>query len=217
MTWRMARSLDVLLNEVNRAAPDRNKASDGGVGDAAHATRTSDHNPWVTDSNGVGVVRARDFTHDPGDLDAEHLAAHLAEHLGRHPALGSGAYVIWDWLIISTDRLAEGWRPYTGSNGHTKHVHISVGTTGYDNTQGWNWPPTQEEWFDVATKDELRAVVAEEIKKHFAREKARDQREKARDQRRHHKVMAAIRKSSIDPALIARVEAALTDDDTQEA
>ena len=209
----MARSLDTLLNEVNRAAPGRSKISDGGIGDAAHASRSSDHNPWIKDSSGVGVVRARDFTHDPGDFSADELAHHVASILGKHPALGSGAYVIWNWLIISTSRLSEGWRPYTGSNGHTKHVHVSVGTSGYDNTQGWNWPPKQEEWFDVATKDELRAVVAEEIKKHFDREKARDLAQKKRDKNRHQKVMAAIKKSAAaDAALLARVEAALADD-----
>lgn len=210
MSWRVAKSLDVALEEINQSAPNRSKVSDGSIGDAAHSSRASDHNP-----NSAGVVRARDFTHDPaGGFDADAFAEHVAGLLGKHPALGSGAYVIWDWLIISTARLREGWRPYSGANGHTKHAHVSVGTSSYDNTQTWGWPPEEKEWFEMATKEELRAVVREEIKKHFDREKARDQREKARDKRRHQKVMAELRKSNAnDAALLARVEAALNDDE----
>lgn len=145
MSWRVARSLDVLLAELNAAAPARSKVSDGSIGDAAHASRTSDHNPWVIDASGQGVVRARDFTHDPdGGLDCNVLAVQLAALLGKHPALGSGAYIIWNGRIISTDRLSEGWRPYAGSNKHTKHLHLSVATTwnrltrrGYDSARKW--------------------------------------------------------------------------------
>ncbi len=131
---RQARSLDVLLAEVNTHAPKRNKASDGGKGDPAHASRVSDHNP-----NRAGVWRARDFTNDPnGGFQADLFANLVARKLGVHPALGSGAYIIWNRRIISTDRLREGWRPYGGANGHTKHVHVSVGTSGYDSTAPWN-------------------------------------------------------------------------------
>lgn len=138
MTWRMAESLNVLLAEVNKAAPGRSKVSDGGIGDAAHASRSSDHNPWVK-KNGVGVVRARDFTHDPkGGMDASVLALQLAGLLYSHPAMGTGAYVIWNRRIISADRLKEGWRPYSGSNPHDKHVHVSVGLTGYDLRTPWD-------------------------------------------------------------------------------
>lgn len=133
MTWRPARSLDVLLAEVNKLAPKRSKTSDGTIGDTAHSARTSDHNP-----NSAGVVRARDITHDPADgCDCNVLASKVAALLGKHPALGAGAYVIWNRRIISTNRKAEGWRTYTGSNPHSKHMHVSVGTRGYDDTTPW--------------------------------------------------------------------------------
>lgn len=137
MSWRVARSLDNLLDEVNTAAPNRSKASDGSIGDPAHAARVSDHNP-----NPAGVVRARDYTHDPaGGLDCNLLAAFLADLLGEHPALASGAYIIWNNQIISRDRIDEGWRPYSGSNPHTKHLHLSVATaaSGYDSAAPWGW------------------------------------------------------------------------------
>lgn len=192
MTWRMAKSLDVLLAEVNASAPKRSKAGDGGIGDAKHASRTSDHNPWLK-VGGVGVVRARDFTHDPkGGLDAAALADHLAGLLGKHPALGSGGYVIFHGRIISTSRLAEGWRPYTGLNAHKQHVHISVDLTGFDNTTPWGWG---KDWLTMATEKELRAIIRDELApiekrliNQFAKERARDKAERIRDKRRYQRL-----------------------------
>lgn len=143
---RQAKSLDTLLAEVNKHAPSRNKASDGGLGDPAHAARVSDHNP-----NAAGVWRARDFTNDPTDLPGRDLADRLKSKLGKHPAMMSGAYIIFNRKIVSFDRLPEGWRPYGGDNPHEKHVHLSVSTaaSGYDSKQAWNlWageplPPTR--------------------------------------------------------------------------
>lgn len=43
MTWRVAQSLEVLLAEVNAAAPNRNKAADGSIGDTSHSARASDY------------------------------------------------------------------------------------------------------------------------------------------------------------------------------
>ncbi|WP_163168118.1 hypothetical protein [Arthrobacter sp. Alg241-R88] len=139
--WRVARSLDALLGEVNAHAPRRNKASDGSIGDAAHATRSSDHNPWVV-FGGQGIVRARDFTHDPANgLDCQDLANALASLIavGGHPACRSGAYVIWRGRIYSFDRRHEGWRPYSGSNPHNHHLHLSVATdpAGFDSILPW--------------------------------------------------------------------------------
>lgn len=135
MSYYLAKSLDTLRAEVNARAPKRDKASDGWVGDTSHSARKSDHNP---DWNRRGVVRALDIDHDPaGGCDAGVVANQVAKMLGKHPALGSGAYVIYNHRIISTDRLDAGWRPYFGVNAHTLHVHISVGTFGYDSTKKW--------------------------------------------------------------------------------
>ena len=35
-------------------------------------------------------------------------------------------YVIWNRRIWSTYRIADGWRPYTGSSPHTDHVHTQL-------------------------------------------------------------------------------------------
>lgn len=135
---RQAYSLDVLLAEVNRHAPTRNKASDGGLASPDHtaANPTSDHEAL----DGVAWT-ARDFTDDPtGGLDGSDLAHRLAAKLGKHPAMGPGAYVIHNARIISHSRLSEGWRPYDGYNAHRTHVHVSVADarSAYDNRTPWN-------------------------------------------------------------------------------
>jgi hypothetical protein len=136
--WRVAKALLALRGQVNAMAPNRRKKSDGTIGDAAHATRDSDHNPWVRDA-GVGVVTAMDITHDPpGGCDAGVLADALLA--SRDPRI---KYVIFNRRIAS--HLQKGaaapfaWRPYGGSNPHTHHVHISVREvkTAYDATDPW--------------------------------------------------------------------------------
>jgi len=74
MAWRNCKASAVLVDEINRRWPGRDKTSDGTIGDAAHATRTSDHNPWIVVDK-VGVVRARDV--DKDGIDAPWLAEWL--------------------------------------------------------------------------------------------------------------------------------------------
>lgn len=147
MTWRVAQSLEQLLAEINHAAPDRSKVSDGSIGDPAHASTDSDHNPSNWPPSWSGVVRARDFTDDPlHGCDAARIAEQVRRLglEGRHPALGPGAYVIWNRQIAS-DTYGWTWRPYSGSNPHNHHVHVSVATAaaGYDSTAPWG--VTEEE------------------------------------------------------------------------
>jgi hypothetical protein len=134
MTWRLAKSLEVLKKQINDAYPNRSKSSDGTIGDAAHATTSSDHNPWVRDSD-IGVVTAIDLTHDPKKgLDSYKLAEIL--RVAHDPRI---KYVISNGQIFSSQVSPWKWRPYHGSNLHNHHVHISVMPTkkDYDNTSPW--------------------------------------------------------------------------------
>lgn len=123
----LAGSLKVLRDEVNAAYPGRSKLSDGWIGDAAHAARKSDHNP-----DSKGIVRAIDVTEwDPNtpDVDLDDVAEALAEYL-RKSQDGRVKYVIWRGRMFSSystsTRRAWEWGPYSGPNGHFKHVHVSV-------------------------------------------------------------------------------------------
>lgn len=133
MAWRLAKSLDTLRSQINALSPNRSKVSDGTIGDAAHSSRTSDHNP-----DGSGIVRALDLTHDPAHgIDGGKLAeALLASRDSRIK------------YVISNKRIASGaagpkpwvWRPYTGKNPHNHHAHISVvaGKAG-DDPRRWDF------------------------------------------------------------------------------
>lgn len=113
-SWQLAPALARLLKEVNEKHPTRSKISDGTIGDAAHATRKSDHNP-----DDRGIVNALDLTNDPvNGFYAHDLAMWLAER--KDPRV---AYVISKGMIWTP---AKGWHVYTGANPHVKHVHISV-------------------------------------------------------------------------------------------
>lgn len=134
MAWRLAESLRALRAECDAAAPDRSKASDGTIGDAAHAASRSDHNP-----NADGVVCALDITHDPdGGADCHAWAERV--RTGGNPNL---KYIIFAGRIASITRGLE-WRPYGGRNPHRNHMHVSVGrgedgrSTGpYDDAGSW--------------------------------------------------------------------------------
>lgn len=139
MAWRVAKSLNILLKQVNDLAPNRDRSSDGSIGDENHATRNSDHNPWVMD-NGIGVVTARDFTNDPAHgMPSQALAeALVASHDSRIK------YIISNRQIASgtdQDHPAWVWRPYSGSNPHNHHCHISVKSdkAHYDSEEPWRF------------------------------------------------------------------------------
>lgn len=132
--WRVCKALRKLQTQINIKFPKRSKLSDGTIGDAAHASRSSDHNPWVVDAQGFGVVTAIDITHDiKGGVDCNVLA----ERLKDDPRV---KYVIWNRRIHDESK-SPNWRPYRGKNGHTQHVHISVHAIPrlYDNERDWTF------------------------------------------------------------------------------
>ncbi|MDN5857868.1 MAG: hypothetical protein L0H84_04525 [Pseudonocardia sp.] len=163
--WQVAGSLQQLLDQLNQLAPHRSKVSDGSIGDAAHASRDSDHNPWWI-LNGQAYVTARDFTHDPaGGLNCDQLAASLT--IARDPRV---KYVIWNGRIMSgaTQTQPWVWRPYHGRNRHTTHLHLSVVADARSLVRiPWALPaltpPHPEDWFDMASKDELYETVMDAL------------------------------------------------------
>lgn len=141
LPWRTAQALLVLLDQVNRRYPGRNKASDGTIGDLAHQGTNSDHNPHVLDG-GMGVVTALDLTHDPAHgCDAHALADALVA--SRDTRI---KYIIWNRRIVSFTSIggepAWTWRPYTGANPHNHHMHVSARPekANYDSTAAWSLP-----------------------------------------------------------------------------
>lgn len=149
--WRLAKALDVLRSQVNTAFPHRRKQNDGTIGDAAHATRASDHNPWVDD----GVVTALDITHDPANGCDCHLLSELLLR-SRDPRI---KYIIWNKRIANQkardDYPPFAWRPYSGASDHTEHMHVSVlaAKIFYDCEQLWTIAPQHKPPVEIAAGD----------------------------------------------------------------
>jgi hypothetical protein len=134
MSWRTANSLVRLREQINAMAPDRSRASDGTIGDSAHASRDSDHNPWVRLGK-IGIVTAMDITHDPADgCDAEAIVNKLIE--SRDARI---KYIIWRRRIISSIVQPWVWRGYTKKNPHERHFHLSVhpDQVRFDSVEDW--------------------------------------------------------------------------------
>jgi peptidoglycan hydrolase-like protein with peptidoglycan-binding domain len=130
MSWRSAPSVRAALAEATRRWPGRQTGSDGTIGDAAHSARQSDHNP---DAN--GVVHAFDLTHDPGSgADCNVLAAHLVAVRDARVK-----YIIWNRQISNPDVQDWAWRPYSGQNPHTHHMHVSVKYTSAAENDTSDW------------------------------------------------------------------------------
>jgi peptidoglycan hydrolase-like protein with peptidoglycan-binding domain len=131
MTWRPANCLTTLKAQIDAAHPDRPKASDGMIASSAHHAQNpnSDHEP-----NAAGVVTAWDIT------TADFTDA-LAERLRVLGKTGDGRvkYVIYKRRIASS-RDGWAWRPYTGTDPHLNHIHLSVSAdpAQYDRTDAWH-------------------------------------------------------------------------------
>lgn len=122
--WRLAKSLEKLRSQINAAHPTRSKASDGSIGDAAHSSRASDHNP-----DSQGRVCAIDVTHDPANgVDGKELSKSLI-------ADSRMKYVIFAGKIFKA--RTKKWETYTGPNKHDKHVHVSVQAASADDAKPW--------------------------------------------------------------------------------
>ena len=119
-----------LREQIDDLYIERNRKSDGWIGDTRHSTTKSDHNP---DAN--GIVRAIDITSDLGTHPEEAYA--LVEKIRKCAKKGDKriSYIIYEGKIMSP---ILGWkrRKYKGVNPHKSHFHISFTTLG-DKDGSW--------------------------------------------------------------------------------
>jgi len=112
-----------LREQIDDAFPNRDRASDGWIGDAKHAARKSDHNPTAE-----GIVRALDIDADLRSHKSE--AFDLADQLRLLARSDKRvSYIIFNGKIASWKRNYK-WRKYTGINPHKTHIHISFTKLG---------------------------------------------------------------------------------------
>jgi hypothetical protein len=134
MAWVLTKNLQAFRDQMNSAFPNRDKASDGTIGDAAHAAGTSGHNPddspydnaeWDGDSDTKSEVRAIDIDDDLRDPDVtmEDVLQHLLR-LAKSDKNFPIRYMIYNKRIYKS---TNGWakETYTGPSPHTEHIHLS--------------------------------------------------------------------------------------------
>jgi len=130
--WRLAESLVTLGEQLSTIWPEGGPA-DGTIGDAAHASRRSDHNP-----NSNSVVTALDMDEVVEDRGDALVAALVAARDHRIKYIIHEAQIWRSYARTGTIP----WQPspYSGTNIHPNHVHISVSALSarYDDSRAWN-------------------------------------------------------------------------------
>jgi hypothetical protein len=126
-----------LREQFDDTFPDRDRRSDGWLGDQRHSTRLSQHNPDPK----TGVVTAIDVDRDVHKSGKPDLMPDIADQLRLAAKAGEKriAYIIFDGRIASS-RMGWRWRKYRGSNPHTKHCHISFTKKGDTDGAFFNIP-----------------------------------------------------------------------------
>ena len=122
---KLSKAAEQLRSEINTKYPNRDKRSDGWIGDTAHNARKSDHNP-----DKQGWVRAIDIDSDLVKSSSKESWL-LAEQIKTIALKGDKrvSYIIHQHRIASP-RQNWAWRVYKGSNPHVSHLHISFTKSG---------------------------------------------------------------------------------------
>jgi hypothetical protein len=134
---RLSRSAIQLREQIDDAYSERDKSSDGWIGDVRHAARKSDHNP-----DAQGWVRAIDVDRDlHGKGRKPDVMPDLVDQIRLLAKSGDKriSYIIFDGKIASSKK-AWAWRPYDGINKHNHHAHISFTIKGDEDSSWFNIP-----------------------------------------------------------------------------
>ena len=125
-----------VLRQATALFPKRKRLSDGLLPSAAHRKQNpnSDHN------TGLAV----DLTHDPkGGVDCTELYE-------KWQGDDRVSYLIFNRRIWTKER---GDRPYTGSNPHLKHIHLSIKPNKASEVSSWfPWLPKPKPYNSVRSK-----------------------------------------------------------------
>jgi hypothetical protein len=133
---RLSKAGQQLRLQVDDSYPDRDRASDGWIGDVRHSARPSDHNP-----DAAGIVRAIDIDRDLSGKAKPDLMPDLADQIRLAAKRGDKrvSYIIFNGRIASS-RMGWRWRKYSGINPHIKHCHISFTKKGDSDDSFFNIP-----------------------------------------------------------------------------
>jgi hypothetical protein len=139
MTPKLCKAGQQLRLQVDDSYPDRDRTSDGWIGNLAHQNTKSDHNPDKAHGN---VVRAIDLDRDLSGKKKPDLMPYLADEIRRFAKKDKSkrvSYIIFAGKIASP-RMGWRWRKYSGINPHHSHCHISFTKKGDADGSFFNIP-----------------------------------------------------------------------------
>jgi len=129
----LSKSGETLRNQINLAFPDRDKRSDGWIGDSRNQSTKSDYIPALPS----GFVHALDVDRDlGGPANNAYYLANQLRILGKKDKRIS--YVIYNGKIASRIMFWK-WRKYSGDP-HTSHIHISFTSLGDQDKRKFKLP-----------------------------------------------------------------------------
>jgi hypothetical protein len=137
MTPKLCKAGQQLRLQVDDSYPDRDRTSDGWIGDVRHSARPSDHNP-----DAAGIVRAIDIDRDLSGKAKPDLMPDLADQIRLYAKRDKSkriSYIIFAGRIASP-RLGWRWRKYSGINAHNSHLHCSFTKKGDSDDSFFNIP-----------------------------------------------------------------------------
>jgi hypothetical protein len=136
MKPKLSKAAIQLREQFDDTFPDRDRRSDGWIGDTRHASRPSDHNP----DRETGIVRAIDIDRDVSGKAKPDLMPDIADQLRLLAKTDKRIkYIIFEGKIASV-KSAWRWRTYTGINKHRHHMHISFSIKGDQDGSFFNVP-----------------------------------------------------------------------------
>jgi hypothetical protein len=143
MKYKLCKAGQQLKEQFDDTYPDRDRTSDGWIGDARHSARPSDHNPDYKNAvDGIAYVRAIDIDRDLSGKKKPDLMPDLADQIRLFAKSDSSkriSYIIFNGKIASP-RMGWRWRKYSGINPHDHHCHISFTPKGDTDGSFFNIP-----------------------------------------------------------------------------
>ena len=135
-TPKLSKAGQQLRLQIDNSYPDRDKSSDGWIGNLANYFNPSDKNHYAT-----VIVRAIDIDRDLSGKAKPDLMPYLADQIRIAAKHGDKriSYVIFAGRIASS-RMGWRWRKYSGVNPHDKHCHISFTKKGDSDDSFFNIP-----------------------------------------------------------------------------
>ena len=135
MKPRISKAALQLREQFDDSFSDRDRSSDGIIGDSRHAARKSDHNP-----DEQGWVRALDVDRDLSGKPKPDIMPDVADQLRLLAKSDKRiSYIIFDGKIASAKSLWR-WRKYKGINQHRTHLHCSFNRKGDQDSSFFNVP-----------------------------------------------------------------------------